>query len=57
MDGVEAVQHARVESGRRVEKLVVDLYDVQPGQESSGPGERRGTLTTDGARDLDPGEA
>ena len=54
--GVETTQHARVECGRRIEKLFVDLDDVQPLQKSASPGERRGTMPAHGAKDLDSGE-
>ncbi len=56
MNGVETAQHARVERRCRIEKLFVDLHDVQPLQESSCPGECRGTVATDRAKDRDASE-
>ncbi len=56
MNGVETAQDARVERRRCIEKLFVDLHEVQPLQESSGPGQRPRTVPTDRAKDLDPGQ-
>ncbi len=53
MNGVETAQHARVECRRRVEKLIVDLDDVQSLQQSASASERRGTVPTYGAKHLD----
>ena len=56
VNGIEAPQHARVDRRCCVEELVVDLDEIQPLQEPSGPGERRRPVTADGAKNLDPGE-
>ena len=56
MNGIETALHARVERSSGVEKVVVELHEVQPLQESSGPRERRCPVPTDGAKNLDSGE-
>jgi len=56
MNGIETTQHARVKRRRHIEKLFVDLHEVQPLQESSGAGHRPRTVPADCAKDLDPGE-
>ena len=56
MNGVETAQHTRVERRCCIEKLFVDLHQVEALQQSSGPGECHGTVAADGAKDLDARE-
>ncbi len=53
VDSIEASQHAGVDDRRGIEKLIVDLHEIQPLQEASRPRERRRPVATDGTKDFD----
>jgi hypothetical protein len=56
MNRVRTSQDARVKGGGRLEKLLVDLHEVKPLEEASGPSSCGRAVRVDGAENLDPRE-
>jgi len=56
MNRVETAQHARVERRCCIQKLLVDLHEVQSLQESPCPSEGPEAVTAHGTNDLDAGQ-
>ena len=56
MNRVETARHPRIERGRRLEQLIVELHQVETLQEPACTRERRGPMSAHRAEDFHPRE-